>query len=99
MTVMRSFLTSIADGLRTVWPAMLIVPAILIAHERLGGARWPPETVGITATVAILIAEGLLGYRLSRMPMSRVNAGVAAVSLAVSLAAVAGFELSKRLPI
>ena len=97
MTVSRSFLTGVADGLRTVWPAVLVVPAVLIAHEQLTAARWPPETVGIVATIAIVIAEACLGYRLSRMPMSRVKAGVAAVSLVVSLATVAGFELSKRL--
>lgn len=99
MTVLRSFLTGVGDGLRMIWPAMLIVPAVLIAHEKITGAKLPPETFGIAVTLAIIIAENLLGYRLSRMPTSRVNAGVAAVSLVVSLVAVIGFELWKRLPV
>lgn len=37
MTALRSFLGGLADGLRTVWPAMLVVPAMLVAVSLAAG--------------------------------------------------------------
>ena len=87
---------SLTASISAMWQAMIVVPAVFVAHHVLTGTPWDPAWVWALAGAPVAGAEAWLAYRQPSRPMVWRRRVLAAMALGVSLLIVASAELAMR---